>query len=333
MIAATTSMPAHVDDDLGHHGAHRHRRHGAPQLVPSRSCPSALASPYSPAFITVAALHGFPCAICRLSLYPARNSQDGGSDAIGSSSWPRRICGSPFWPPACSDDSPATATVPRARRAVELTVFAACLADRRRSRRSASDFEAANAGTTVTFNFGSSGDLRGVRSESRAPPTCSPRASGTYMDEVSDKVGCDAAAPTSCRTSSSSSRRPTTRRTSRASRTWRTRACRSCSRPKASRWATTRARRSSSAGITDAVMAERRVRTRRTTRRVVAKITRRRGGRRDRVRVRRDERGRSQRERARSTIPDARERDRDLSDRRRDRSARTRRPRRRSSTT
>lgn len=50
-----------------------------------------------------------------------------------------------------------------------------------------SDFEAANAGTTVTFNFGSSGDLAAsIESEGTADVFAS--ASGTYMDEVSDKV-------------------------------------------------------------------------------------------------------------------------------------------------
>ena len=51
-----------------------------------------------------------------------------------------------------------------------------------------SDFEAANPGTTVTFNFGSSGDLASaIESEGTADVFAS--ASGTYMDEVSDKVG------------------------------------------------------------------------------------------------------------------------------------------------
>jgi molybdate transport system substrate-binding protein len=51
-----------------------------------------------------------------------------------------------------------------------------------------SDFDAANPGTTVTFNFGSSGDLAAsIESEGTADVFAS--ASGTYMDEVSDKVG------------------------------------------------------------------------------------------------------------------------------------------------
>jgi molybdate transport system substrate-binding protein len=51
-----------------------------------------------------------------------------------------------------------------------------------------SDFEAANPGTTVTFNFGSSGDLASaIDSEGTADVFAS--ASGTYMDDVSEKVG------------------------------------------------------------------------------------------------------------------------------------------------
>ena len=50
------------------------------------------------------------------------------------------------------------------------------------------DFEAANPGTKVAFNFGSSGDLAAaIETEGTADVFAS--ASGTYMDEVSDKVG------------------------------------------------------------------------------------------------------------------------------------------------
>jgi len=50
------------------------------------------------------------------------------------------------------------------------------------------DFEAANAGTSVTFNFGSSGDLAPqIESEGTADVFAS--ASGTYMDDVQQKVG------------------------------------------------------------------------------------------------------------------------------------------------
>jgi molybdate transport system substrate-binding protein len=71
--------------------------------------------------------------------------------------------------------------------AVELTVFAASsLTDG--FTQIGSDFEAANAGTTVTFNFGSSGDLAAsIGSEGTADVFAS--ASETYMDDVSDKVG------------------------------------------------------------------------------------------------------------------------------------------------
>jgi len=50
------------------------------------------------------------------------------------------------------------------------------------------DFEAANTGTRVTFNFGSSGDLAPqIESEGTADVFAS--ASGTYMDDVQQKVG------------------------------------------------------------------------------------------------------------------------------------------------
>ena len=51
-----------------------------------------------------------------------------------------------------------------------------------------SDFEAANPGTTVTFNFGSSGDLASTI-ESEGTADVFAAASGTYMDGVSDNVG------------------------------------------------------------------------------------------------------------------------------------------------
>jgi molybdate transport system substrate-binding protein len=91
---------------------------------------------------------------------------------------------------ACSneDDSPGGASGGGASvEAVELTVFAASsLTDG--FTQIGSDFEAANAGTTVTFNFGSSGDLAAsIGSEGTADVFAS--ASETYMDDVSDKVG------------------------------------------------------------------------------------------------------------------------------------------------
>ena len=79
------------------------------------------------------------------------------------------------------------------------------------------DFEAANDGTTVTFNFGSSGDLASaIETEGTADVFAS--ASQTYMDDVDAAVGVSRIARTSSRTSWSSSRRPTTRRASPASR-------------------------------------------------------------------------------------------------------------------
>jgi molybdate transport system substrate-binding protein len=50
------------------------------------------------------------------------------------------------------------------------------------------DFEAANAGTTITFDFGSSGDLAPqIESEGTADVFAS--ASQSYMDEIQQKVG------------------------------------------------------------------------------------------------------------------------------------------------
>ena len=69
----------------------------------------------------------------------------------------------------------------------ELTVFAASSLTAAFTQID-SDFEAANPGTTVTFNFGSSADLAAsIESEGTADVFAS--ASGTYMDEVSNKVG------------------------------------------------------------------------------------------------------------------------------------------------
>jgi len=80
--------------------------------------------------------------------------------------------------PSGSDSSP---------RAIELTVFAASSLTAAFTQ-IGSDFEAANPGTTVTFNFGSSGDLAAsIESEGTADVFAS--ASGTYMDDVSNKVG------------------------------------------------------------------------------------------------------------------------------------------------
>jgi molybdate transport system substrate-binding protein len=71
--------------------------------------------------------------------------------------------------------------------ATELTVFAASSLTAAFTQ-IGSDFEAANPGTTVTFNFGSSGDLAAsIESEGTADVFAS--ASGTYMDDVGNKVG------------------------------------------------------------------------------------------------------------------------------------------------
>jgi molybdate transport system substrate-binding protein len=99
------------------------------------------------------------------------------------------ICGSLILAACGSDDSPgdgdnsSSASTP----AVELTVFAASSLTAAFTQMG-TDLEAANTGTTVTFNFGSSGDLAAsIESERTADVFAS--ASGTYMDEVSDKVG------------------------------------------------------------------------------------------------------------------------------------------------
>ena len=71
--------------------------------------------------------------------------------------------------------------------ATEITVFAASSLTAAFTQ-IGKDFEAANPGTTVNFNFGSSGDLAGqIESEGTADVFAS--ASGTYMDDVSKKVG------------------------------------------------------------------------------------------------------------------------------------------------
>jgi molybdate transport system substrate-binding protein len=88
---------------------------------------------------------------------------------------------------ACSNDDDGASGGDASVEAVELTVFAtSSLTDA--FTQIGSDFEAANEGTAVTFNFGSSGDLAAsIESEGTADVFAS--ASGTYMDEVSDQVG------------------------------------------------------------------------------------------------------------------------------------------------
>jgi molybdate transport system substrate-binding protein len=71
--------------------------------------------------------------------------------------------------------------------ATELTVFAASSLTAAFTQ-IGSDFEDANPGTTVTFNFGSSNDLASaIETEGTADVFAS--ASGTFMDDVSDTVG------------------------------------------------------------------------------------------------------------------------------------------------
>jgi molybdate transport system substrate-binding protein len=96
------------------------------------------------------------------------------------------VCGSLLLAACGSDDSSGDSDGSSSAPAVELTVFAASsLTDA--FTQIGSDFEAANTDTTVTFNFGSSGDLAAsIESEGTADVFAS--ASGTYMDEVSHKV-------------------------------------------------------------------------------------------------------------------------------------------------
>jgi molybdate transport system substrate-binding protein len=90
---------------------------------------------------------------------------------------------------ACSNGSDAggDSSSPAAAGTTELTVFAASSLTGAFTQ-IGKDFEAANAGTRITFNFGSSGDLAPqIESEGTADVFAS--ASGTYMDEVQQKVG------------------------------------------------------------------------------------------------------------------------------------------------
>ena len=103
--------------------------------------------------------------------------------------WVVAMCGS-LALAACSSNDPsqgsATQSVGTAP-ATELTVFAASSLTAAFTQ-IGSDFEAANPGTTVTFNFGSSSDLAAsIGSEGTADVFAS--ASGTYLDEVSDDPG------------------------------------------------------------------------------------------------------------------------------------------------
>ena len=77
---------------------------------------------------------------------------------------------------ACSSTTTSgDGEAPRAHReATELTVFAASSLTAAFTQ-IGTDFEAANAGTTVTFNFGSSGDLARIDRVGGHAPTCSRR--------------------------------------------------------------------------------------------------------------------------------------------------------------
>lgn len=85
---------------------------------------------------------------------------------------------------ACSSDTPAPASGPAA---ADLTVFAASSLTAAFTQ-IGKDYEAANPGSAVTFNFGASDDLAGqIESEGTADVFAS--ASPTWMDEVQKKVG------------------------------------------------------------------------------------------------------------------------------------------------
>jgi len=90
---------------------------------------------------------------------------------------------------ACSSDDRGSNDGSTGGGAVELTVFAASsLTDA--FTQIGSDFEAANEGVTVTFNFGSSGDLAAqIASEGTADVFAS--ASQSYMDDVAEDPGVD----------------------------------------------------------------------------------------------------------------------------------------------
>jgi molybdate transport system substrate-binding protein len=88
---------------------------------------------------------------------------------------------------ACSSDDGGSGGGSTGEEAVELTVFAASsLTDA--FTQIGSDFEAADEGVTVTFNFGSSGDLAAqIASEGTADVFAS--ASESYLDDVAEDPG------------------------------------------------------------------------------------------------------------------------------------------------
>jgi molybdate transport system substrate-binding protein len=102
--------------------------------------------------------------------------------------WPAVIGCAVLLLAACgSDDDPTGGEAGGGDEPVELTVFAASsLTDA--LTQIGGDFEAANAGVTVTFNFGSSGDLAAqIASEGTADVFAS--ASESYMDDVGEDPG------------------------------------------------------------------------------------------------------------------------------------------------
>ncbi|HEY7401209.1 MAG TPA: molybdate ABC transporter substrate-binding protein [Actinomycetota bacterium] len=88
---------------------------------------------------------------------------------------------------ACSSSSSTPTSADATSTRAELTVFAASSLTAAFTQ-IGTDFEAANPGTIVTFNFGPSDGLaRQIESEGAADVFAS--ASGTWMDDVQDKVG------------------------------------------------------------------------------------------------------------------------------------------------
>jgi molybdate transport system substrate-binding protein len=90
---------------------------------------------------------------------------------------------------ACSSKSGSGGSVTGSTGSSALTVFAASSL-KGAFTQIAADFNAANPGDTVTFNFGASNDLA-AQIESEGTADVFAAASGKYMDEVQQKVGVD----------------------------------------------------------------------------------------------------------------------------------------------
>jgi molybdate transport system substrate-binding protein len=88
---------------------------------------------------------------------------------------------------ACSSNDGAGSSTSPTTGSAALTVFAASSL-KAAFTQIGTDFSAANAGDTVTFNFGSSGDLA-AQIESEGVADAYASASGKYMDAVQQKVG------------------------------------------------------------------------------------------------------------------------------------------------